>query len=92
MFSGFKGKNLDVSNFDTSNVINMFHMFQGSRNLEVLNLCSFDTRKVTNMTGMFENNSNLKKITVGFNWSTTQATINQMFANSGVSSVTTGQC
>lgn len=92
MFSGFKGQALDVSGFNTSNVTNMFHMFQGSRKLETLNLCSFDTKKVTRMEGMFENTVNIQIVTVGPNWSTEQATTNQMFNVSGVSSVTTGQC
>ena len=44
---------LDLSNFDTSKVTNMRHMFHGMSNLTSLNLFNFDTSKVTNMSYMF---------------------------------------
>ena len=44
---------LDLSNFDTSKVANMSHMFNGMRNLTTLNLSNFNTSNVTNMSGMF---------------------------------------
>ena len=81
-----------LENFDTSNVTTMYHMFMQCDSLVQLNLCSFDTRKVVNMDSMFNNTNNLKKIFVGSNWSISQANTNGMFYNSGVSSVTTGQC
>ena len=46
--------NIDLSNFDTSNVMDMSSMFAGMNQIEVLNLSSFDTSKVTNMSSMFE--------------------------------------
>ena len=92
MFSGFQGTNLDLSSFDTFNVINMYHMFNGCGNLKELNLCSFSTSKVTDMGGMFMNTHNIKNIYVGASWTTTGAETTDLFANSGVSSVTTGQC
>ena len=50
---------LDLSNFDTSNVTNMQSMFHGMSSLTSLNLSNFDTSKVTNMEGMFYGVSNL---------------------------------
>ncbi len=40
---------LDVSNFDTSNVTNMSSMFFGCANLSQLDVSNFDTSNVTNM-------------------------------------------
>ena len=50
---------IDLSNFDTSKVTNMSHMFYGMRNLISLNLSNFDTSKVTNMSHMFRDMSSL---------------------------------
>lgn len=47
-------KELDLSNFDTSNVTDMSWMFQGSSGVESLDLSSFDTSKVVDMSGMFD--------------------------------------
>ena len=44
---------LDLSNFNTANVTNMFHMFARCEKLKVLNLSNFDTSNVANMTFMF---------------------------------------
>jgi hypothetical protein len=49
---------LDVSNFDTSNVVNMGGMFERTgRNSTTftLDVSNFDTSNVTNMKGMFAN-------------------------------------
>ncbi len=54
MFYNFSSlTNLDLSNFDTSNVINMYNMFAYCESLTELDLSTFDTSKVTNMSGMF---------------------------------------
>ena len=54
MFSFCSGlTSLDLSNFDTSNVINMSSMFYYCSGLTSLDLSSFDTSKVTNMCYMF---------------------------------------
>ena len=79
---------LDVSKFNTSNVTAMNYMFSYCRSLTKLVLCSFDTNKVTDMNYMFYNTSNLKSIYVGPNWATANATTDNMFYGSGVSSVT----
>ena len=86
-------KEIDLSNFNTDKVDNMEHMFRGCSSLTSLNLCSFNTSKVTNMTYMFYGTKNIKNIYVGPNWTTVNVTNTKaMFTDSGVSSVTTGQC
>ena len=93
MFHGLKHlKESNVSTFDTSNVTSMTSMFIGCSNLVELNLCSFSTKHVSNMINMFANTSSLKFVYVGSNWSSAQADTYDMFNNSGVSEVTTGQC
>ena len=83
---------IDLSTFDTSNVTNMHAMFSRCSGLISLNLCSFNTSKVTDMDVMFDFTYNLTSVYVGANWITQNATTYDMFLNSGVSSVTTGQC
>ena len=46
---------LDVSSFDTSNVIDMSSMFDGCYALTSLDLSSFDTSNVTSIDFMFYN-------------------------------------
>ena len=93
MFSGFKGRELNLSNFDTSNVNNMYHMFNRCDFLETLNICSFDISNVTRIDGMFRGTSNLKNVYVGNKWKITQTNITEnIFYNSAISSVTKGQC
>ena len=43
--------NLDVSNFNTSNVTSMSEMFSGCSNLTNLDVSNFNTSNVTNMGG-----------------------------------------
>ena len=45
--------NLDLSNFNTQNVINMSDMFYGCNSLTNLNLSNFYTQNVTDMSWMF---------------------------------------
>jgi len=52
MFYDSLATTIDLSSFDTSNVINMAGMFRSSAATS-LDLSSFDTSKVTNMTSMF---------------------------------------
>ena len=49
-------KNIDLSNFDTSNVTDMYSMFSDS-SATTLDLSSFDTSRVTNMIFMFSNSA-----------------------------------
>lgn len=61
MFDAINDENLGASRFtrisfdnvDTSNVTNMYGMFQNCRNLTSLDLSNFDTSNVTNMYKMF---------------------------------------
>ena len=78
---------LDLSNFDTSKVANMSHMFNGMRNLTTLNLSNFNTSNVTNMGGMFFNMSNLTTLNLS-HFDTSKVTdMGSMFY--GMSSLTT---
>ena len=83
---------IGLENFDTSNVINMESMFWACHKLTEINLCSFNTKSATNMKGMFAGTHSLRNIYVGPNWSTSQADTTNMFNESAISSVTTGQC
>lgn len=78
---------LDLSNFDTSKVANMSHMFNGMRNLTTLNLSNFNTSNVTNMGGMFFNMTNLTTLNLS-NFDTSKVTnMGSMFY--GISNLTT---
>ena len=46
-------KELNLSNFNTNNVINMEYMFCGCSSLQELNLSNFNTSNVYNMNRMF---------------------------------------
>ena len=45
--------NIDLSSFDTKNIINMSYMFHYCINLTNIDLSSFDTKNLTNMSYMF---------------------------------------
>ena len=64
---------LDLSNFDTSKVANMSHMFNGMRNLTTLNLSNFNTSNVTDMGGMFFSMTNLTTLNLS-NFNTSKTT------------------
>ncbi len=81
-----------IESFDTSSVTIMDNMFASCAGLVELNLCSFDTKKVTHMAGIFKNMKNISKIFVGPNWTTGNATTNNMWDGSKISTVTAGQC
>ena len=53
---------IDLSNFNTRNIINMNHMFYFCHSLMNINLSNFDTEKVTNMSYMFSNCSSLLRL------------------------------
>lgn len=56
--------NIDLSNFDTSNVADMSSMFADMNQIKELNLSSFDTSKVTNMSSMFKGMYGFKSLDV----------------------------
>ena len=53
--------NINLSNFNTQNVIDMSYMFLGCSSLTNINLSNFNTQNVTDMVYMFERCSSLKK-------------------------------
>ena len=55
-------KNLDLGNFNTSNVTNMAGMFDKCSRLTNLNLSKFDTSNVTTMDSMFDDCSSLTEL------------------------------
>ena len=78
---------LDLSNFDTSNVTLMWDMFYGMSSLTTLDLSSFDTSQVTYMGGMFDYMFNLTTINLS-SFDTSQVTyMGEMFR--GMSKLTT---
>ena len=73
---------LDLSNFDTSNVINMSNMFYGLYNLTSLDLSNFNTSKVTDMSSMFSSLYGLTSLDLS-NFDTSQVTnMGSMFSSS----------
>lgn len=64
---------LNLSNFDTSKVTNMYAMFNGMSNLTTLNLSNFDTSKVTKMWVMFSGMSSLTSLNLS-SFNTSQVT------------------
>ena len=72
-FVGFKGEEIDFSNFDTSNVTIMQSMFESCSLLTSLNLSTFDTSKVTNMRYMFRICSSLTSLDLS-NFNTSSVT------------------
>ena len=78
---------LDLSNFDTSQVTDMKYMFRDMSSLTTLNLSNFDTSRVTNMEVMFYGMSSLTSLDLS-NFDTSQVKyMNYMF--SYMSSLTT---
>ena len=54
MFNRSKASSIDVSNFDTTNIIDMSGMFRGSKAIRIYGLDRFNTSNVTNMYQMFK--------------------------------------
>ena len=78
---------LDLSNFNTSQVTSMYSMFLDMFYLTTLNLSSFDTSNVTNMSYMFYGMSNLTTLNLS-NFDTSKVTdMGSMFY--GTSNLTT---
>ena len=74
-------KDLDLSNFNTSNVNNMSKMFSGCKNLDKLNLSSFNTVNVTDMSGMFNDCRILKNLDLSSFNTTNVNNMSKMFKN-----------
>ena len=71
--------NIDLSSFDTKNVINMGGMFYGCSNLANIDLSTFCTKNVNNMGGMFYNCSKLEKIDLSSFYTDKVTTMGGMF-------------
>ena len=72
---------LDLSNFKTQNVTNMYGMFNRCSSLTSLDVSTFDTQNVTNMYEMFEGCSNLTSLDLS-NFKTQNVTdLGWMFCN-----------
>ena len=74
---------LNLSKFDTSNVINFYAMFFYCEKLtSIAGLNNWKTKSATNMSSMFAGCQNLESITGLDNWDTTAATnMSSMFAS-----------
>ena len=80
LFYYYNGTELDVSNLDTSNVTNMYGMFQNCSNLTSLDVSNFDTSNVTDMRYIFSDCNNLTELDVS-NWDTSNVkNMSYMFA------------
>ena len=78
---------IDLSNFDTSEVTNMEGMFYGMSNLTTLNVSHFDTSKVADMSLMFHGMRDLSALNLS-SFNTSQVTdMHNMFY--GMSNLTT---
>lgn len=89
LFEGcIKLTSIDVSNWNTTSVVNMSNTFKGCEKLEkIVGIQTWNTTKVTLMNGMFENCSSLTKLDLS-NFNTSQVTdMTAMF--SGCSELTT---
>lgn len=64
---------LNLSNFNTSQITDMSSMFAGCEGLTELDLSNFDTHKVTNMSGMFDYCKKLTKLDLS-NFNTSKVT------------------
>ena len=70
---------LNLSNFNTQNVINMSKMFYGCNSLNSLNLSNFNTQNVTDMSWMFSECNSLTNLDL-LNFNTRNVTdMNRMF-------------
>ena len=82
MFENCGISSLDLSTFNTKNVVNMIGMFMGCQNLTNLNLSSFNTGKVVSFASMLDSCANLTNLTLGVNFKADNATMLAcMFAN-----------
>lgn len=80
--------NINLSNFDTSNVIVMSGMFQRDSNLKNLDLTNFNTSKVTDMGAMFQGNSSLTDLNISsFNTSNVTNMYSMFHSNNSLTSL-----
>ena len=73
MFYYCKAEEIDVSEFNTKNVTNMYQMFYNCSSLTSLDVSSFDTSKVKSMSNMFNGCSKLTSLDLS-NFNTSNVT------------------
>ena len=79
MFSYYLSlEEINVSNFDAINIIDMSFMFNCCSSLKKLILSNFNTINVTNMSNMFFNCASLKELNI-FNFNNNIIKIDGMF-------------
>ena len=81
MFNACKATELDLNNFDTSNVTSMSTMFYNCTKLVTLNIDNFNTIKVTNIGRMFWWCSSLTNLDVSSFKTNNVTSMERMFAN-----------
>ena len=64
IFAKTTAKSIDLSMADTSNVVYMDGMFEGSKDLESVNMSNYNTSKVTHMGQMFYNCTALSSLDI----------------------------
>ena len=79
MLRAFKGNELDLSNFDTSNVNTMDYMFASCNSLTTLDISNFDTSKVTRMEDMFSQCKSLTSLDLSSFDTSSVTDMNSMF-------------
>ena len=62
LFADFEAETIDLSNADSSKVIDMEYMFSDCKNLTNLNLTGFNTSNVTAMSGVFSSCEKLAEV------------------------------
>lgn len=73
-------ENIDLSNFDTSNVTSMNGMFVKCYALKELDLSNFNTSKVTDMLNMFQYCTSLTKLNISSFDTSNVTNMNSMFS------------
>ena len=74
LFSGFNScESMDLSNVNTSEMTNCYHMFYNCTGLDTLNLSGFNTGNVTDMSGMFYGCTSLTSLDLS-GWNTGKVT------------------
>ena len=86
MFKWSKTTNINLSNFNTSNVTNMGQMFYYSQAQKIIGLDKFNTYKVTNMNNMFYN-SQVVSIDVSSFDTSNVTNMTSMFEGTKISSI-----
>ena len=81
MFSDLNNiKEIDLSNFNTSLVINMSSMFMNCNQLEKINLWNINTTLVQDMGSLFEKCTNLKSIDLSYFDTSSVTNMNKLFS------------